>query len=75
MPAGKPIGQAEATGQEAGIPLRCPACGLPFAVVRDGALVIQSKHHGDTHINSIPLAELARLLGGPSALTAVVETV
>jgi hypothetical protein len=32
------------------------SCGAPFAKIENGVIVIQSRHHGDTHINYIPLA-------------------
>ncbi len=41
--------------------LRCSCCGLPFAVLQNGALVVQSQHSGNKHTNAISLAELARL--------------
>lgn len=41
--------------------LRCK-CGLPWATVKDGQLLVQSKHFGQRHINSISLAELMSML-------------
>ena len=46
-------------------PLRCNCCGLPFARVQNGALVIESHHHGQRHVNVISVAELRRLLAEP----------
>ncbi len=39
------------------IPLRCATCGLPFGylVLKDGVILIESRHHGQTHQNIIPL--------------------
>lgn len=42
--------------------LRCATCNLPFARIQHGALVIQSRHHGEAHTNAISLAELKTLL-------------
>jgi hypothetical protein len=42
--------------------LKCAACGLPFARVQNGALVIESRHHGDKHYNVIALDMLRDLL-------------
>jgi len=42
--------------------LRCPDCGLPFACVRDGVLVIESRHSGVKHINAIRLEDVVELL-------------
>jgi hypothetical protein len=47
----------------AGIPLRCSKCGLPYARVQNGVLIIESKHRGETHVNVIALADLAELAG------------
>jgi hypothetical protein len=47
----------------AGIPLRCSKCGLPFARVQNGVLIVESKHRGETHVNVIPLAHLIELAG------------
>ncbi len=41
--------------------LRCCHCGLPWAKVQAGVLIIESKHHGDKHVNVIPLADLLRM--------------
>lgn len=46
----------------AGAALRCGCCGLPFARVQNGCLVVQSSHHGESHVNVIPLDEVRRLL-------------
>lgn len=47
----------------AGVPLRCSKCGLPFARVQNGVLIIESKHRGETHVNVIAVADLAELAG------------
>ena len=41
--------------------LRCGQCGLPWAKISNGVLVVESRHHGDRHVNVISLDELARL--------------
>lgn len=43
--------------------LRCGQCGLPWAKISNGVLVVESRHHGDRHVNVISLAELERLWG------------
>jgi hypothetical protein len=40
----------------------CSCCKLPFARIQNGALVIDSRHHGERHTNVIALAELVRLV-------------
>lgn len=44
------------------VTLRC-GCGLPVARVRGGRLVIESRHHGQTHISSFSLEALVARLG------------
>lgn len=41
------------------IVLRC-ACGLPYARIVNGVLIVTSRHHGETHQNVIALADLLR---------------
>ena len=41
--------------------LRCVYCGLPWAKVQNGVLVVESHHHSDKHVNVIPLDELKRM--------------
>lgn len=43
-------------------PLRCAKCGLPWATIQNGVLMVESKHNGDKHTNVITLAELVKLL-------------
>ncbi len=43
------------------IVLRCN-CGLPWAEVQNGCLVVLSRHRGQQHVNVITLEELRRLL-------------
>lgn len=40
----------------------CGACRLPFAKIINGALVIESVHHGERHRNAIGIDHLLRLL-------------
>ncbi len=40
--------------------LRCGQCGLPWAKVCNGVLLVESRHHGDRHVNAIALEELIR---------------
>lgn len=41
--------------------LRCACCGLPFARLWNGYIEIESKHHGDVHVNRLSVAALAEL--------------
>lgn len=41
--------------------LRCATCELPFGHVQQQSLVIRSSHHGEQHLNVIPLADLIAL--------------
>lgn len=45
-------------------PLRCQCgtCKTPFAVVRGGVLVIESRHNGEKHTNFLTLEEVRRML-------------
>jgi hypothetical protein len=41
--------------------LKCK-CGLPWAYLQNGQLVVESKHYGVTHLNRISLAKLVELM-------------
>jgi len=41
--------------------LRCGQCGLPWAKICNGVLVVESRHHGDRHVNAMALDALMRL--------------
>jgi hypothetical protein len=43
------------------VTLRRASCGLPFARLQNGVLVVQSKHHGQKHVNGVAVAELVKL--------------
>jgi hypothetical protein len=43
------------------VTLRCAACGLPFARLQNGVVVVQSKHHGQKHVNGVAVARLVEL--------------
>jgi hypothetical protein len=43
------------------IVLRCTECGLPYARVVNGVLVVESRHHGEKHTSVIAIAELDKL--------------
>jgi len=51
--------------------LRCGQCGLPWAKICNGVLVVESRHHGDRHVNVIALDEIARLWRESNANLAV----
>lgn len=41
--------------------LRCAECGLPFGRIQNGALIIESRHHGERHTNTIAVQRLQQL--------------
>ena len=41
---------------------RCHECNLPFARLQNGAIVIESRHHGEKHTNSISVWDLVLLV-------------
>ncbi len=45
--------------------IRCDYDGLKMAEVKDGHLVLRTKHHGETHIKIVALAELGSELRYP----------
>lgn len=42
--------------------LRCAECGLPWARIQNGALLVMSHHSGHKHTNAIALADLLQLV-------------
>ena len=40
----------------------CHKCNLPFARLQNGAIVIESRHHGEKHINSVSVWDLVLLV-------------
>ena len=38
--------------------IRCEHDGLKMAEVKAGCLILRQKHHGETHVQVVPLAEL-----------------
>ena len=45
--------------------IRCDHDGLKMAEVKDGHLILRTKHHGETHVKVIALRELVRDEQGP----------
>lgn len=41
--------------------LICACCGLPFARLQNGCLVVESKHSGERHVNAISVEQLVRI--------------
>jgi len=37
-------------------------CHFPFARIQNGVLVIESRHHGESHVNVITMEEVAAVL-------------
>ena len=35
--------------------IRCTYCETPIAELKDGALVVRSKHHGESHVSRLPV--------------------
>ena len=44
--------------------IRCDHDGLKMAEVKNGHLILRAKHHGETHVKIVPLAELQAAGGG-----------
>ena len=47
--------------------IRCDHDGLKMAEVKDGHLILRTKHHGETHIKIVSLAELGASAAIPSS--------
>ena len=43
------------------VAIRCEHDGLKMAEVKAGCLILRQRHHGETHVQVVPLSEL---LGG-----------
>lgn len=41
--------------------LRCAVCNLPWAKIRNGVLIVESRHHGAVHVNVIAVDEVVRM--------------
>ena len=41
--------------------LRCAICNLPWARIRNGVLIVESRHHGAVHMNVIAVSELEKV--------------
>ena len=39
--------------------IRCDHDGLKMAEVKDGHLILRTKHHGETHVKIVALGELS----------------
>jgi hypothetical protein len=44
------------------IVLKCACCDLPFATIQRGVLMVNSRHHGDKHVNVVTLQDLIQWL-------------
>ncbi len=40
--------------------IRCEHDGLKMAEVKAGCLILRQRHHGETHVQIVPLRELVR---------------
>ena len=45
------------------IAIRCDHDGLKMGEVKDGHLILRTKHHGETHFKIVQLTKLAELSG------------
>ena len=45
------------------IAIRCDHDGLKMGEVKDGHLILRTKHHGETHFKIVQLRKLAELSG------------
>ncbi len=51
--------------------LRCADCGLPWATIQNGCIVVQSLHSGRKHFNAISITELLTMLAAEEIPAAV----
>lgn len=57
--AGRACGQRELMALDDHVhAIRCDHDGLKMAEVMDGHLILRDKHHGETHVKVVALAEL-----------------
>lgn len=42
--------------------LRCEHCGLPWARVQNGCIIVVSTHRGEKHVNAISIAKLLEMV-------------
>ena len=45
--------------------LRCVECGLPWAEIQNGSLVVKSRHRGQVHVNAISVCDLLAAVCAP----------
>jgi len=45
--------------------LRCADCGLPWAHIQNGSLVVKSRHRGRVHVNTIGIVDLLAAVCAP----------
>ena len=48
--------------------IRCEHDGLKMAEVKAGCLILRQKHHGETHVQVVPLRELLGKTGEEEAM-------
>ena len=48
----------QTTSKQHIVDIRCDHDGLKMAEIKNGHLILRSKHHGETHIKIVSLAEL-----------------
>ena len=48
--------------------IRCEHDGLKMAEVKAGCLILRQKHHGETHVQVVPLVELLGEAGEEEAM-------
>ena len=53
------------------VDLRCRTCDVPFATLQNGAIVVESRHHGQKHTNTIAIADLLASICRPGQLQEV----
>ena len=52
---------AEIPSVQGAFPLRCRACGLPYAHLKGEDIIISSRHSGNTHINAESMPVIIRI--------------
>ena len=51
----------QTTSKQHIVDIRCDHDGLKMAEIKNGHLILRSKHHGETHIKIVALGELGGL--------------
>ncbi len=53
----------QTTSKQHIVDIRCDHDGLKMAEIKNGHLILRSKHHGETHVKIVALGELGDAVG------------